>query len=54
MSSPLIAECIRVIRLNDENDYDMITTFESYEIKAALYLIDTYVKDNIPFTVEYK
>lgn len=54
MSSPLIAECIRVIRLDDEGDYDMITTFESYEIKSALNLISTYVKDNISFTVEYK
>lgn len=52
MSGPLIAECIRVIAYTDVSP--SITIFESYEIKAALNLINTYVKDNIPFTVEYK
>jgi hypothetical protein len=52
MSSPLIAECIRVTAYTDASP--LITVFESYEIKAALNLINTYVKANIPFTVEYK
>jgi hypothetical protein len=52
MSGPLIAECIRISAATDA--WRSVTIFESYEIKAALNLINTYVKDNIPFTVEYK
>jgi len=50
MNAPLIPEAIRVSLLTIHGP--VTTTFESYQIKLALDLVSTYLKDGKSFTVD--